>query len=157
MPEVKGLPLFCDGGENDFFARPPHTAWLEGGPKRLTRAGSSASLCLAGRRAKGTEFRLFLKRQISNLSIYISTVSNDYDVYRTVIVINLIYDAVLADSEPPQSHNAAELFATCRTSVFSKILDLFQNPLGYICWKGLKFFSGRSCEGDFVYRHLRSF
>jgi len=39
-------------------------------------------------------------------------VSNDYDVYHTVIVINLIYDAVLADSEPPQPYNAAELFGS---------------------------------------------
>jgi len=113
-------------------------------------------LCLLPRLNATTQL-FYLKLRSSSLSIYISAVSYDYDVYRTIIVINLINNAVLSDSEPPQPHNTASFSATCRTSVFSKRFDLFQNPPGHICGKGFKLFSGRSCECDFVHGHLRSF
>ena len=63
-------------------------------------------LCLLPRLNATTQL-FYLKLQSLTLSIYISAVFYDYDVYRTIIVINLINNAVLSDSEPPQPHNTA--------------------------------------------------
>jgi len=67
------------------------------------------------------------------LIIGFASVANRGDVYDPFVVINRVYDAVVADTDTPQVLESFELAATRRTRLVGERLDLRKDSPDYHC------------------------